>query len=386
MGRLWLAICLAAAIWMLGEPALAAKRLALVIGNDTYSNLPVLRKAVNDARAVKEVLTSIGFDVIPGEDLTRRQMNRKLVDLEARIAPGDEVLFFFAGHGVSLGGENYLIPTDMPRPERAEESLVRGESFAVNDIVRRMRTRGASATFLILDACRNNPFEASGVRSIGTSRGLSRIDAPSGVFVLFSAGLGQRALDRLSDGDADPNSVFTRKLVPLLKTPGLNHVSLAKRIQQDVSRLASTVSHRQQPAYYDQIIGEIVLNRSGKQPAETPAPAPAPSPGGDPAAAAWAAVKDTTSVAILKAFADQFPGSVYAIFARARIKELTSGTVATLDESQTPATDERSSVDDDAQVSCRYRNTRLRREVVVTTSGAECRTLDGSVLYSLTRP
>ena len=138
-----------------------------------------------------------------------------------------------------------------------------------------IKRRGAVSTIFVLDACRDNPFAAAGVRSIGTTRGLARVDAPKGVFVLFSAGTGQAALDRLSDTDNDTNSVFTRKLIPLLKTPGLTHVRLAKQVQKQVSALARTVSHDQQPAYYDQIIGEIVL-----KPAQLQAKADTPAPGG----------------------------------------------------------------------------------------------------------
>ena len=113
---------------------------------------------------------------------------------------------------------------------------------------------------LVLDACRNNPFETDGSRSIGNTRGLTKQETPEGVFVLFSAGLGQGALDRLSDTDPDPNSVFTRKLVPALLTPKISHGDLAKQVQSDVAELAATINVKQQPAYYDQIIGKVLMN------------------------------------------------------------------------------------------------------------------------------
>jgi formylglycine-generating enzyme required for sulfatase activity len=129
----------------------------------------------------------------------------------------------------------------------------------------------------VIDACRDNPFAAVGVRSVGNSRGLARADVPTGVFVLFSAGIGQTALDRLDAADGSPNSVFTRTLVPLLRQPGISHVAFAKRVQTEVRRLAASVRHQQQPAFYDQIDGEIVL----KAP---PAPSAPPSSGAVPAA------------------------------------------------------------------------------------------------------
>jgi uncharacterized caspase-like protein len=253
--------------------ASAAKRVALVIGIDGYQNLPKLEKAVSDARAVGAVLADIGFNVIAGENLTRRDMNRKLADLEAAIGPGDTVFFFFAGHGIALGAENILLAADMPRPGNGEEGLVRDEGYSVDAVIRRVQAKGALLTFFVLDACRDNPLEATGTRNIGGSRGLARVEAPRGVFVLYSAGIGQTALDTLRPSDPDPNSVFTRKLVPLLRTPGLSHVGLAKRVQQEVDALAATVRHAQQPAYYDQIVGEIVLQESVGAGAEKQQPA-----------------------------------------------------------------------------------------------------------------
>jgi uncharacterized caspase-like protein len=274
------ALRFALALVMLGAPTAAtAKSVALVIGIDAYHNIPKLQKAVNDARSVRGALTDLGFTVVAGENVTRRELNRRLADLEAAIAPGDTVFFFFAGHGIAIGAENFLLPADMPRPENGEEGLVRDEAFSVDNIIRRVQNRGALLSMFVLDACRDNPFEATGTRNIGGRRGLARADAPKGVFVLYSAGIGQTALDFLTPGDPDPNSIFTRKLVPLLRTPGLSHVMLAKRVQQEVDQLASTVRHAQQPAYYDQIVGEIVLRPGTAQvaAASTPPPLPASS-------------------------------------------------------------------------------------------------------------
>jgi hypothetical protein len=241
-------------------PADAAKKLALVFGNDVYEALPVLRKAVNDATAMRDALAEIGFDAELATNATRRNMTQSLARFEGKIEPGDEIFFFYAGHGVAIGSENYLLPTDMLPPEVGQESMIEDEAISVDRVIRRFQSRGAAVSFVVLDACRDNPFAgADGTRSVGQTRGLTRIEAPSGVFVLYSAGLGQTALDRLNDDDGDPNSVFTRKLLPILRTPGLSHVSIAKRVQSEVIEMASLVGHKQEPAYYDQIKGEIVL-------------------------------------------------------------------------------------------------------------------------------
>lgn len=249
-----------------------ARRLALVVGNDAYEKLPRLQKAVGDARSVGATLANLGYSVIKGENVSRREMNRLFADFEQQVQPGDTTFFFFAGHGVSIGAENFLLPTDMPRPRENEAGLVQDEAHSVNALIQRIQSRHAAANIFILDACRDNPFAATGVRSIGGTRGLGRTDAPTGVFVLYSAGIGQSALDRLSDSDADPNSVFTRKLIPLLQTPGLTHVQLAKRLQSQVSSLAGSIAHAQQPAYYDQIIGEIAIGPSGPAPTNVTPP------------------------------------------------------------------------------------------------------------------
>ena len=308
----------------------SAKRVALVIGTDKYQNVPILQKAVNDARAITETLSNIGFEVIKGENLTRRQMNRSLANLERTISPGDQVFFFFAGHGVALGATNYLIPADMPLPDAGEESLVRGEAFAVDQIVERIQASGAIASFVVLDACRNNPFKTKGVRSIGSTRGLRDISAPKGVFVLFSAGIGQTALDRLHDNDSNPNSVFTRNLVPLLKQPGLSHVQLAKRVQSDVDKLARTIRHEQQPAYYDQVIGNMFLLEGKKKVAvlqskketSTAASVKQNTSPNDQAEKFYNQVIGSDSIALLRAFSTRFPDSFYATLAKAKIAEL----------------------------------------------------------------
>jgi uncharacterized caspase-like protein len=143
-----LLVALSLAVFGGAPSASAAKRVALVIGIDAYDNLPTLQKALNDEKAVASALTGLGFDVVSGENLTRREMNAKLAELDAKIAPGDTVFFYFAGHGVALGAENYLLPRDLPKPNEGEENLVRDEGYPVDTIVRRVQGRGAAVSLL----------------------------------------------------------------------------------------------------------------------------------------------------------------------------------------------------------------------------------------------
>lgn len=236
-----------------------AKRLALVIGNDTYESVPVLQKARNDAVAMADALTKLGFDVLSAQDVGRRAMSRALAEFERKIEPGDVALLFFAGHGFAINGTNYLLPVDVPQAGPGEESIVADASFAANGLADRMREKGASTAVMILDACRDNPFEVKGKRSLSGTRGLARMSPAEGMFVLYSAGSGQAALDRLGENDSHKNSVFTRTLLTELTKPDQSMVQVAKRTQVQVRKLARKVGHEQTPAYYDQIIGELYL-------------------------------------------------------------------------------------------------------------------------------
>jgi uncharacterized caspase-like protein len=122
----------------------AEKRVALVIGNDRYADLPVLRNAVTDARAVARALEELQFRVFTGENLDYRATNRLHADFGAALAPGDTAFVFFAGHGVALGAENYLLPTDMAKPRAGEDNFVRGEAHSVAVCRREARSQASS--------------------------------------------------------------------------------------------------------------------------------------------------------------------------------------------------------------------------------------------------
>jgi hypothetical protein len=251
------------ALLLSAQPADAAKRIALVIGNNAYENVQKLLKATNDAGAISKELAKLGFEVVTAQDVGRRAMSRALVELEGKVGAGDTALVYFAGHGFAVDGTNYLLPVDVPVAGPGEEGLVRDASFAASGLSDRLQAKGAGTVILILDACRDNPFALKGKRAIGQTRGLTRMDPAEGMFVLFSAGQGQSALDRLSETDANPNSVFTRTLLVEMETPGQSMVQIAKRTQAKVRELAAKVDHVQVPAYYDQIVGDLYLTPDG---------------------------------------------------------------------------------------------------------------------------
>lgn len=259
----------------IGPVAHAQNRLAFIVGNDSYQNVTPLKKAVNDARSTGATLSKLGFRVTSGENLTRRQFNERFSTFESAITPGDTVFFFYSGHGVEMDGSNYLIPVDAPLAR--QQSLLKSESVSTNTIVQTLKARGARTIVMVLDACRDDPFLDSNGRSMAGTRGFGRFEPPSGtgIFIVYSAGNGQIALDRLSDTDTNPNSVFTRSFLPLLEEQkSLSDVVRATRTK--VQALANSIGHAQFPAYYDQINGDVFLAGTASRP--IPAPGPSKQP------------------------------------------------------------------------------------------------------------
>jgi hypothetical protein len=245
-------------------PVHAEKRVALLIGNNDYGNVVSLKTAVNDAHALGDVLQKLGFAVLVADNQSRRAMSEALSSFERLIAPGDTVLLFYAGHGFEIAGGNYLLPTDVPAATEGQEGLLRDAAFDAQQLSDRLQARGARTTILVLDACRDNPFPRSRTRAIAGTAGLAPMTPPEGVFIVFSAGAKQTALDRLGFDDPNPNSVFTRNFLQQLSRPGLTLVQIAKLTQSAVKQMAATVRHDQTPAYYDQIVGDLVLNGSAE--------------------------------------------------------------------------------------------------------------------------
>jgi Caspase domain len=235
----------------------AGGRHALVIGNDAYDALPKLTRSVSDAASVGEILKGLGFEVTLAENLDLDAFDDRLDAFYAKVETGDIAAFFFAGHGMADGEVNYLIPTDMPEVGPGENPRLSRRAIDAGGIVDAILARGADLAFVVLDACREDPFPKADTRAGVKLGGLSRMEPARGAFVIYSAGIGQTALDRLGPSDGDPNSVFTRKFGPILETPGMPLAEIAKRTQIEVGALARTVNHPQAPAYYDQVIGNV---------------------------------------------------------------------------------------------------------------------------------
>jgi uncharacterized caspase-like protein len=266
------------AAWLaLAAPAYAEKRVALVIGNNDYKNVPKLQKAVNDARTMGDTLKQLGFTVMVAENQNRQAFSETLLAFDRAVGPGDTAFFFYAGHGFEIAGQNFLLPTDVPAATEGQEELVRDASVLADRVIERLQNKKVRTAILVFDACRNNPFERSGTRAVAGGGGLAPMtQLPEGVFSVFSAGPRQTALDRLSNDDANPNSVFTRTFAKELTEPGMNLVQVAQRTRRLVSEMAETVHHKQIPVYFDQMVDDVFLNGAAKGQVEAAKPTAPP--------------------------------------------------------------------------------------------------------------
>lgn len=234
-----------------------AHRRALVIGNDSYMQVTKLVNAREDARAIAEGLQKVGYQVTLKLDANEKEMKAALRTFKGQIDGGDEALFFFAGHGVQMGAANYLLPIDVTGEN---EEQIKDDSIQLQRVLDDMSERKAKFTLAMIDACRDNPFKTAG-RAITGGRGLAPTTAATGQMVIFSAGAGQQAMDKLGPTDTNKNGLFTRVFLKEMQRPGVSVDRVVRNVRNEVVRLAKSVGHEQVPAIYDQVVGEFYFRR-----------------------------------------------------------------------------------------------------------------------------
>jgi hypothetical protein len=216
-------------------PRAAEQRVALVIGNSNYRNAPPLANPGNDAQSISQLLNSAGFEVTEATDLTQNDMVKVLQDFSVKISgrgPNTVAMIYYAGHGVQLAGENYLIPVDA---KISAPSDLTGQAVRLVDVMGTLETIPSRMRIVVLDACRNNPFPA--VNDSG--RGLAIVDAPNGSIVGYSTAPGMEAQD--GDGNHSP---YTSAFLHLAREPNLPIEQLFKRVRLEVN---NSTAGRQTP-------------------------------------------------------------------------------------------------------------------------------------------
>lgn len=204
------------------------RRVALVIGNAAYPGVAALKNPANDATDIAAKLTALGFDVTLKTDIPLRQMLRSLTEFGDKVTDGTEVLFFYAGHGMQVRGRNYLIPVDA---QIRTESSVSSEAVDVDQLLDKLSR--ARLSMVILDACRNNPFER---RFRGGGQGLAQINAPSGTLIAYATAPGKVAAD-----GGGRNGLYTQELLKAMDVPGIKVEDVFKRVRSNVVRISGDV-------------------------------------------------------------------------------------------------------------------------------------------------
>ena len=213
----------------IGFPRLAGaaeQKIALVIGNSAYPPAARLRNPVNDATAMATKLRSLGFEVILKTDASQREMTRAISQFGQKLALGSVSLFYYAGHGMQVRGKNFLIPVDA---EIENEASVRSEGVDVDQVLDQLGP--ARLSMVILDACRNNPFER---RFRGTGGGLAQIDAPTGTVLAYAT-----APDKVAADGTGSNGLYTTELLKALDTPGLRVEDVFKQVRIGVIKASN---------------------------------------------------------------------------------------------------------------------------------------------------
>ena len=251
-----------------------AARLAMVVGNDAYQTINKLRNARNDANTMARELEAAGFKVTRVLDATREKLNSEFDGFVRRLEKGDEVVFFFSGHGSQPPQAGpFLLPVDI-KVGSDHKSILR-DGFSLETAIEELNQRARFSLFII-DACRDDPFRQTVAgRSLPSGSGLARIEPPDGTLVIMAASKGQQALDRLSDNDPVNNGLFTRELVKQMRTRGLPVTEMLRKVRTNVVATANSVNHKQKPSLTDESTADFFFYPGATGPAPQPSPPPA---------------------------------------------------------------------------------------------------------------
>jgi hypothetical protein len=275
-------------------------RVALVIGNAKYKHTPPLANPTNDAADFAAELRKLGFAVIEKVDLDKASMDRAIRDFAEKLGGAKVGLFFYAGHGLQVGGQNYLVPIDAML---ASASAIDFEMVRL-DLVHRTMERETSTNILMMDACRDNPLARNLARALGTrstqvGRGLALVESGEGTLISFSTQPGNVALD-----GTGRNSPYAAALLKHLTTPGDDLPTILINVRKDVMK---ATGRRQVPWEHSAMTAKFYFTPPKEGPKEVELQF-------------WASVKDSTSPSVLRTYVERFPDGEFVPIARALIE------------------------------------------------------------------
>lgn len=283
----------------------AAKRVALVIGNAAYKHVTPLGNPKNDADAVAEVLDELGFEVLKGIDLTHREFGRTVAQFRKKLAGANVALLFYAGHGLQVHGYNYLTPVDA---QLEDVDGLEFEAVRLRSVLALME-REPRTNLVFLDACRDNPLARNLARNLGTrsasvGRGFAREETGIGTMIAFATQPGNVALD----GD-DKHSPFTKALLKHITTPGQDIANLMRRVRLDV---INATSSRQVPWNNSSLTAPFIFKTKPKR---------------DDSAerrelAIWTATQEQGGKVDYEDYLKRYPKGRYATLANIRLEEI----------------------------------------------------------------
>lgn len=292
-----------------GAPQVAEHRVALIIGNASYKQSP-LKNPVNDARAMRDKLQRMGFKVVYFENMQVKQVGSVLREFRNAIRPGSVALFFYAGHGLQVRGENYLPTVDA---ELATEEDVPYQALSLSSVLNTMEDSKAGVNLVLLDACRNNPFQRN-FRS--QPQGLARVQAPSGTLIHYATRPGSTAED-----GSGKHGTYTEALLQQIDEKGVPIETSLKRV---TIKVREATKGKQEPWMEGSLTGDFFFVVSPGANVTVQA-APPPNSADE---AAWQAAESVRTAPAYQAYLAEFPKGLYAAAARIKLAGLPPAAVA----------------------------------------------------------
>lgn len=330
--RRFLALLFVFGAMAIASLAHAERRIALVIGNSVYQNTAELKNPKNDAGDMAASLRRLGFEVFEGHDLDKRSMERMIRQFGVKLSGADLALFFYAGHGVAVGGQNYLVPTDA---RLASEGDADFEGLLLTLVLKQME-REAKTSIVLLDACRDNPLARNLARTMGTrssqvSQGLAEVRTGVGTLIGFSTQPGNVATD-----GAGRNSPYAEALLRHIEVSGTDVSGVLIAVRNDVLK---ATDGRQVPWEHTSLTGQVYLKIAPPSTLAAVRP-PATNPGTydrEMELSYWSSVKDSKSPALLQSYLDRYPSGNFSGLARTMLKELSPAAGSSAPQSAPPS-------------------------------------------------